>query len=72
MNKKIITFILALVSMTAGAQELTWQKCNESLQGDIHIIPVRCHDNNHQESLWPPRPPSFGGMRGGAPLGLLP
>ena len=50
MNKKIITIIIALVSMTAGAQELTWQKCNESLQGDIHIIPVRCHDNNHQEN----------------------
>ena len=47
-RKNIITIILALVSMTAEAQELTWQKCNESLPGDIHIIPVRCHDNNHQ------------------------
>ena len=49
-RKNIITIILALVAVCGGAQELTWQKCNESLPGDIHIIPVHCHDNNHQEN----------------------
>ena len=50
-RKNIITIILALVTtLTAGAQELTWQKCNERLPGDIYIIPVSCHDNNHQEN----------------------
>lgn len=48
-KKTIITELLVFVAMTAGAQELTWQNCNESLPGDIHITPVRCHDNNHQE-----------------------
>jgi len=51
MNKKtIITIIFTIATITAGAQELTWQKLGESLPGDIHIMPVRCHDNNHQEN----------------------
>ena len=49
-RKNIITIILAIAAVTAGAQELTWQKCNERLPGDIYIIPVSCHDNNHQEN----------------------
>lgn len=48
-KKTIITVLLTLTMLSTTAQELTWQKCNESLPGDIHIIPVRCHDNNHQE-----------------------
>ena len=49
MKQTIITALLALAGLTAGAQELTWKKCNENLPGDIHIMPVHCHDNNHQE-----------------------
>lgn len=30
-KKTIITELLVFVAMTAGAQELTWQNCNESL-----------------------------------------
>ena len=48
-KQTIITALLALAGLTAGAQELTWQKYNENLPGDIHIMPVRCHDNNHQK-----------------------
>lgn len=51
MNKKtFITILLVLVGITAGAQELAWRECRESLPGDHHIMPVRCHDNNHQEN----------------------
>ena len=49
MKQTIITALLALAGLTARAQELTWKKCNENLPGDIHIMPVHCHDNNHQE-----------------------
>ena len=48
-RKNIITILLVFATLTAGAQELIWQMCNESLPCDIHIMPVRCHDNNHQE-----------------------
>ena len=47
-KQTIITTLLALAGLTAGAQELTWKKCNENLPGDIHIMQVRCNDNNHQ------------------------
>ena len=49
-KENIITALLALVILPATAQELTWQKLGESLPGDTHIVPVRCHDNNHQEN----------------------
>ena len=32
-----------------GWEETIWQQCNESLPGEIRIMPARCSDNNHQE-----------------------
>ena len=50
-NKQIITIMITLVSQLAFGQEQLWQKCNETLPGEISIIPVRCSDNNHQEGI---------------------
>ena len=52
MNKKTIAsmlFVIAAIPTTA--QELVWQKCNESLPASTRIMPVGCQDNNHQEGL---------------------
>ena len=48
-KRQLITIILALATITAYGQEQLWQQCNESLPGEIRIIPVRCSDNNHQK-----------------------
>ncbi|MBQ6964116.1 MAG: M60 family metallopeptidase [Bacteroidaceae bacterium] len=49
--RPFITMLFALVILPVTAQELIWQKCNEALPSSTRIMPVRCHDNNHQEGL---------------------
>ena len=48
-KRHIITIITALAAQLAYGQDQLWQQCNESLPGEIRIMPVRCSDNNHQE-----------------------
>ena len=52
MNKKTIASVLFVIAaIPTTAQELVWQKCNESLPASTRIMPVSCQDNNHQEGL---------------------